>query len=343
MKTKTLTILAVNCVTLLAGCTLPAAHNDMWAVKPTVVVEPHRESPQAWYDLGRYYQGQARHAQAIPAFEKAIAADASFVEARNRLAVSYAAVGRREDAIRQLEAAVQLSPEDAHLYSNLGYAYYLNGNAAKAVSALQQAIALEPGNQHALNNLGMVYAQLGEEEKSREAFAQAAVNQPVAPSQSMVVPEKSLDRIVQVAPNVYELRPQPALAVSPSPQAQALAPHARIEVSNGNGVNGMARRVGFYLKESGLPATRLTNTPGFNVAATRVEYRSGYEVEARQVAAAMPFRVEVVLSTSLRRDIGVRLVLGKDLVGSQGYFRQTTKPTRPAKYRRHLRQKRSVQ
>ena len=327
MKTKTVIVLSVSCVSLLAGCTTPTAHNDTWTVKPIMVAEPRRENPQAWYDLGRYYQGQTRHAQAIPAFEKAVAADASFVEARNRLAVSYAALGRHEDAIRQLEAALQTSPEAAHVYSNLGYAYYLKGNYSEAASALQRAVALDPENRRALNNLGMVYAQLGEEAKSRSAFAQAAVNQPATATPSMGVPEESLSQIVQVAPNVYELLPQPAPAADVMLQDQSLAPRARVEVSNGNGVNGMAKRVGSYLKESGFDTTRLTNYPGFNVAATRVEYRSGYEVEARQLAAAMPFSVGVVLSNDLRHDIGVRLVLGKDLMGSHGYFRQHPSPS----------------
>lgn len=330
MKTKTLIVLSVSCVSLLAGCTLPTAHKDAWTVKPTMVVEPRRENPQAWYDLGRYYQGQARHALAISALEKAVEVDASFVEARNRLAVSYAALGRHADAIRQLEAAIQTSPGAAHIYSNLGYTYYLKGSPTEAASALQRAIALDPENRHALNNLGMVYAQLGETEKSRSAFAQAAVNQPATAIQSMGGREESLSQIVQVAPNVYELRPRPAPAADVMPQDQALASRARVEVSNGNGVKGMARKVGFYLKEGGFAATRLTNFPGFNVAVTRVEYRSGHEVEARQVAAAMPFKVEVVLSTDLRRDTGVRLVLGKDLMGSTGYFKQHPKPTSPA-------------
>lgn len=330
MKTKTLIIFSASCVSLLAGCTLPTAHNDTWTVKPTMVAEPRRENPQAWYDLGRYYQGQARHALAITAFEKAVETDASFVEARNRLAVSYAALGRHADAIRQLEAAIQTSPEAAHVYSNLGYAYYLKGNYTDAASALQRAIALDPENRRALNNLGMVYAQLGEAEKSRSAFAQAAVNQPATASQSMAVPEESLSQIVQVAPNVYELRQQPSPAAAIILQDQAIASRARVEVSNGNGVSGMARKVGFHLKEGGLDATRLTNHPGFGVATTRVEYRSGHEVEARQVAAAMPFRVAVLLSADLRHDIGVRLVLGKDLMGNRGDFRQHARLVNPA-------------
>ena len=330
MKTKTLIMTAASCVSLLAGCAHQTAHNDMWTIKPTMVAEARRENPQAWYDLGRYYQGQERHAQAISALEKAVAADGTLVEARNRLAMSYAMLGRHEEAIRQLEVAARAAPEAAHVYSNLGYVHYLKGNYAEAASALQRAVALDPANRRALNNLGMVYAQLGEEAKARSTFAQAAVTQPATASRPMLVPEESHSQVVQVAPNVYELRPKPAPVAVVILQDHALEPRARVEVSNGNGVSGMAKRVGSYLKESGFAATRLTNHPGFDMTATRVEYRSGHEAEARQVAAVMPHRIEVVLSTNLRRDIGMRLVLGKDLMGNLGDFEQKSELTRSA-------------
>jgi Flp pilus assembly protein TadD len=337
MKMKTLIVSSASCVSLLAGCAQQTAHNDTWLIKPTVVAEPRRENPQAWYDLGRYYQGQARHALAVPALENAVAADGTFVEARNRLGVSYALLGRHADAIRQLETAAQAAPEAAHIYSNLGYAHYLKGNYSEAAAALQRAIALDPANQRAQHNLGMVYAQLGEPIKARHAYAKAATTpqQPVTvtmPATAMpAAPEASHSRIVQVAPSIYELRPRPVSTAAVMPADRPSVARARVEVSNGNGVTGMARRVGTYLKGSGFAATRLTNQHGFGVAATRVEYRDGYEVEARQVAAAMPRSVDIAPSTTLRSDIGVRLVLGKDMTGSLAAFEHKTGTARIAR------------
>jgi Flp pilus assembly protein TadD len=394
MNTKTLIVSTTSCVALLAGCAHQTAHDDMWTIKPTLVAQPPVMNPQAWYDLGRYYQGQERHALAASALENAVAADGTFAEARNRLGVSYALLGRYEEAIRQLEAAIQAAPEAAHIYSNLGYAHFLKGNPAEAASALQRAIALDPANRRAEHNLGLAYAQLGETAKARSAFAQAAAPQPELATAPATVPEESRSQVVQVAPNVYELRPKssstaavmlpdrspapharvevsngngvnrmatkmataPATApeerrsqvvqVAPSvyelrpksastaavvPPDRSPAPRGRVEVSNGNGVTGMARRVGSYLKGSGFAATRLTNQQGFGVAATRVEYRKGYEAEARQVAAAMPRSVGVMPNIKLRRDIGVRLVLGKDMTASLGIFEQKSAPSRLAR------------
>lgn len=338
MKMKTLIVSSASCVSLLAGCAQQTAHNDTWLIKPTVVAEPRRENPQAWYDLGRYYQGQARHALAVPALENAVAADGTFVEARNRLGVSYALLGRHADAIRQLEAAAQAAPEAAHIYSNLGYAHYLKGNYSEAAAALQRAIALDPTNRRAQHNLGMVYAQLGEPTKARHAYAKAATpQQPVTATMPAAASEASHSRIVQVAPSIYELRPRPVSTAAVMPADRPSAPRARVEVSNGNGVTGMARRVGTYLKGSGFAATRLTNQHGFGVAATRVEYRDGHEAEARQVAAAMPRSVDIAPSTTLRSDIGVRLVLGKDMTGSLAAFEQITGTARIARNIRNIR------
>lgn len=331
MKMKTLIVSSASCVSLLAGCAQQTTHNDTWLIKPTVVAEPRRENPQAWYDLGRYYQGQERHALAVPALENAVAADGTFVEARNRLGVSYALLGRHADAIRQLEAAAQAAPEAAHIYSNLGYAHYLKGDYSEAAAALQRAVALDPANRRAQHNLGMVYAQLGEPTKARHAYAKAAAPQPEAATMSTAAPEASHSRIVQVAPSIYELRPRPVSTAAVMPADRPSAPRARVEVSNGNGVTGMARRVGTYLKDSGFAAARLTNQHGFGVAATRVEYRDGYEAEARKLAAAMPRSVDIAPSTTLRRDIGVRLVLGKDMTGSLGAFEQKTGTARIAR------------
>lgn len=424
MKAKTLIICAASCVSLLAGCSQQTTRNDALTVHPNQVAKTRWGNPQAWYDLGRYYQGQGRHALAVPALENAVAADGAFVEARNRLGVSYALLGRHEEAIGQLEAAAQAAPNAAHVYSNLGYAHYLKGDYAEAASALQRAVALDPANRHAQQNLGLAYARLGETAKSNEAYARATAPQPkmavATPSQpAPAVQESRRTQVVQVAPNVYELRPKPASTAvvvmsadrpsippaqveasdgngvtgmagragdarlgetakahdvyakdaAPQPEtapkpgaapeasnriehmspnvyeprlrhasfATAIpanrpsAPRARVEVSNGNGVTGMAKRVGVYLKDGGIAATRLTNQRGFNVAATRVEYRKGYEAEARQVAAAMPRSVDIAPSTRLRRDVGVRLVLGKDMTGNLGYFENGSGSTRLAR------------
>jgi hypothetical protein len=57
----------------------------------------------------------------------------------------------------------------------------------------------------------------------------------------------------------------------------------RIEVSNGNGVPGMAAAVARSLRAEGMQVVRLTNTIPFNVEKTRIEIRGSAEPHMRIV------------------------------------------------------------
>lgn len=91
-----------------------------------------------------------------------------------------------------------------------------------------------------------------------------------------------------------------------------------MEVSNGNGVTGMARHVSTQLIERGLSRGRLTNQLPFREPVTLVQYRQGYEREASQVSQAfqavfgeMPGTAR---SNTLRSDTHVRVLLGRDVI-----------------------------
>ena len=86
-----------------------------------------------------------------------------------------------------------------------------------------------------------------------------------------------------------------------------------LEVSNGNGVTGMARRIDGLLQAVGLPKSRLTNQKPFTQRTTEIRYRGGHEAAAAALSARFPSRPALVRDDRLRADIDVRLVLGKDL------------------------------
>jgi tetratricopeptide (TPR) repeat protein len=88
-----------------------------------------------------------------------------------------------------------------------------------------------------------------------------------------------------------------------------------IEVSNGNGMNRMARKVGAYLKTQGHEVRRLTNANNFNYGITKIYYQEGHSQEARQIADQISRVDEIVRVKKLdRADIQVKVLLGKDLV-----------------------------
>jgi len=456
MKTSYIILSAASIIPLLSGCASPqkAADNEAWSIKPTYNVRHSTETPESFYQLGRYYQGQNRYEQAIAAYQKALSIDGKFADAHNGLGVIFAMQGRHQQALEHLQLAVQHAPNAAHIHSNLGYALYLSESYAEAASTLERAVALEPSNQAAHTNLALALNKAGNREKAVQVMAQAAKPQPAenmppvvqevqsvtqeapqvhavapalapaptvvttatsspspAPQQVLALPKdwgvitqaarkqvplvESRIQAVQVTPNVYELREraevrmqampatkpiqqasvQPdghskpltqmmkqrvASTVSLSPgalpkgdrvaaqatqkptlltesraqtaqsgssvvkqSAQSTAPANkpyRIEVSNGNGVTGMARKVAGYLEGEGYYSARQTNQKPFHVASSQVQYRSGYREQAQSLALTLPGQPGITQTDGLRGDISVRILLGKDIASNVAYF-----------------------
>lgn len=109
---------------------------------------------------------------------------------------------------------------------------------------------------------------------------------------------------------------QPQAAVATSPAARPF----RIEVSNGNGVTGMAKKVAGYLGGKGYAGARLTNQKPFRVVSSQVQYRAGYREQARSLVAALPGAPALAQASNLRGDISIRVVLGRDVADKVAYF-----------------------
>ncbi len=107
-------------------------------------------------------------------------------------------------------------------------------------------------------------------------------------------------------------KPAP-LAVAVSQRVAPAISVRGVEVSNGNGVRGMAARVARYFSGKGIRAARLTNQKPFVERRTRIEYRPGSEAEAARINLLLPKGAPQVASNNLRPGIRVRLVLGHDL------------------------------
>lgn len=383
MKTGYMILSAASILPLLSSCASyqKTADSEAWSIKPAFNVRHSTETPESFYQLGRYYQGQNRHEQALAAYQRALAIDGTFAEARNGLGVIYAMQGRQQEALEQFRLAVKQAPNAAHIHNNLGYALYLSGSYAEAASALERAVALDPANHATHTNLALALDKAGDRGKAVQVMTQAAKPQPAenvlpvaqeaqqvqsgtptpvpapavataaiaspAPQPALALPKdwgvitqaarkpvplvESRIQTVQLSPNVYELREQAESRVQAAQpeskvvesQARAAAPAARpyrIEVSNGNGVTGMARKVAGFLDEEGYSRARLTNQKPFQVAASQVQYRSGYREQAQSLVLILPGQPGIAQADDLHGDISIRVVLGKDLADNVPYF-----------------------
>jgi hypothetical protein len=97
-----------------------------------------------------------------------------------------------------------------------------------------------------------------------------------------------------------------------------------IEISNGNGVNRMARRVGHYLVGKGFNVADLSNAPHFGYPKTEIYYRRGYLYDAYRVAREIPGYQDLEEVEDLDNgEIKIRVLIGKNLVPFNHMFKQT--------------------
>ena len=333
--------LSLMCGLAVAGCTsITQKTSQPSQVQPVLAVHHGGYSAESLYRLGRSFEGQGRYEQAIAAYREALNRDPLRVDAYTGLGMSLAAQRRYDDAIRQFQAAVVLAPETAYLHNNLGYAHMLAGQYGEAVKALEEAQRLDGAHARTNENLRLAKERLGPAPAA--VPAPVAVTSPVAatPVAQVRTDADTSAKLVEVVPQVYELRfppdrtpilmqplvPLPAAAPGPKEQPRAAAPVRRfsLEVSNGNGVNGMAKRVSSHLARSGMPAVRLTNASAFTESRTVIHYRAGYEVQARELKAKLQAEVGTVQREDLARHIDVRLVLGRDVLTDTALVLPTT-------------------
>ena len=336
--------LSLLCGALLLACAAPPEHGAASAqVAPAPDTQNTTASADASYARGRALHLARRHDAAIAAYQAAIQADPAHVNARNGLAIAYAE--RREFARaipiwRELTrgATMASGPATAFLFANLGHAHLLDGDYDAAVTALEKACLLDPLDARAWHYLGTALQQLGQDERARQMLRQAAAlrehdlradyatlqgARPLPIAQALETEamrrqdgEWAVVEVASTGNGMFELRRvaarKPRVPVpTPAPSGLPLpAAVAALEISNGNGRQGLARLLASQLRAPDMKIVRLSNEKGFAVRRTRIEYRPAYralaERLARRVGASQPVPVDAA-----RAD--VRLVLGHDL------------------------------
>ncbi|PQO95742.1 hypothetical protein C5614_16845 [Massilia phosphatilytica] len=298
------------------------------------------------YLRGRNLYLARRYDDAIAAYQAALRIDVTHVNARNGLAVAYAEQRDFAHAIpiwRELTRDVTMAsgPASAFLFSNLGYAYLLSGDADAAQVALEKACLLDPLNHRAWQYLGETLLKLGQEERGRQMLRQAealrehdfrtdyatanggtrlpAIEQAVKTERRPGDDVWATVEVIRGGDGILELHRVPAkgAVVHGTPDGgaleQPLVPEAvaRLEISNGNGRQGLARLVSRQLRDPGLKVVRLTNEKKFDVRATRVEYQPAFRETAERLARHVGSGEPVEVGMAGHAD--VRLVIGHDL------------------------------
>ncbi|MBI1891469.1 MAG: LytR C-terminal domain-containing protein [Burkholderiales bacterium] len=300
-KQKTL-LLAITGSLILPGCAnlIPDTAPSVLA---TMTVRNGGVSQEDMYRIGRYYQGQLRYAEAEQAFLDVLKLNPAHAEAHNALGATYFAQGRITKAEEQFQLAIAAAPNAAHLRNNLARLHAMTGKVSQPTGSA--SVAEVSTKQDEKNTPATAAAPLNSPAKSADAAAQSAsvpqANQPSA-------------KLASVAPGVWELNLRSAqpTAVASYEKTAAMPAAMRIEISNGNGVSGLAKRVGTYLQVNGYAKPRLTNHASFKVARTEVQYLRGAEAQAQELLTTLRSPARLVQANTLDRKTKVRVIIGHD-------------------------------
>lgn len=333
---KPLTLVLALLATFGAGCSSVDKPGAALRFEPVMSVRHGAPNAQSYYQLGRYYQGQKRLDKAEAAYLKALAADDRHVDALNALGSLYAERGELQRSVQMFQRVTAMAPDAAYLYNNLGFTYYLLGRLDDAYAAVLKALNLDQKLERGWVNLEQIAAArseaaIVEAAKSRQLDQlprEPAVNSP---------PDTAANETLQTA---SEQSPSPKLELAletptQAPQAdagrqtpeesaeglektesQALLSDVRVEVSNGNGVVGFARKFSAQLRANEIRVTRITNHRPYTITKTNIHYDPRFEDAAHALMQQFKLTGRIVATRTPRAGADIRIVLGQDVIHS---------------------------
>lgn len=326
------TTLSLAALALLGACaSTPPAAVPAASLKPTPLLRVGTTAPTAEqaFASGRQALDERRPASALAWFGLALAARPDWAAALNGRAVALARLGHPAAAVPSLEQAVRLEPQALHLHANLARVLAQAGEPALALQHLEQAQRLKPDDT-SLQALADALRLRLQAPAMADAPQPTAVDlaQPAAAAQPHPfarIAAASASRWVEVAPAQFELQPAAPQAQAPlrsAHAAQPAQPPVGLEISNGSGERGLARRTARHLATQGTRATRITNHVHFRVPQTQVEFLPAQQAAAEAVARALARPVTMVATETLAPGVSVRVVLGRDARSDSASARQ---------------------
>lgn len=331
------------CGGLLASCASSVQRAGVAEPSPDTAILVRAESA---YQLGRqsHLAGQPEEAQR--AYEAALTLVPEHAGARNGLAALHGERGELGEAIVMLTALAQTDPQP-HVFINLGIAYRLRNDLVRARAAFEQALLLDPDHARARELLGQVLVA----ENPLHRLVEVGEVPPSPSPEGMTITRvangsyvlhydlnrlmpSSVPAALPVAAPVAETSSLPEVSSVPSPQddrppavhvpvatiselpsdsssdrrPQVALP---IELLNGNGVNGFARRLRGELPPQQWRVVRTANHRHYRVKITRINYAEGFEAQARTLADTLGVEAQLVKMDGTRR-ASLRVVLGQD-------------------------------
>lgn len=253
-------------------------------------------------ELARDAFDRGHYGIAISYLERELARKPESVLALNGLGASYDKLGRFNIARRYYFRALDIDPASSLTIGNIDYSYMLQGKSVEVANLYGLALEYDAGNLSVAAKLDALEGSSNREEEYLPKLEEA----PVA---TMASEPAEAPSVLPVAEATPPARNSDVLL------SAFLDGQLKLEVSNGNGINGIASRMRSYLQAQGGKVVRLTNADSFTYDETVIYYRAGYRQAAEQLAAALPSgQVALRESDALADWVDARLLIGLDLV-----------------------------
>lgn len=119
-------------------------------------IKPNYED--ALNNLGYALAGQRKFTEAIPLYEQALRIRPKHAEVHNNLGNALSETGRIDEAIQHYLVAIEQNPKHADAHNNLGIALAMKGKLDEAITHFHAALRYKPNYASAHSNLGNAFA-----------------------------------------------------------------------------------------------------------------------------------------------------------------------------------------
>lgn len=298
--------------------------------------------------MGVLYAEIGKYAHAVTVLREATKAEPNNSQFYSNLGYASYLNGDYTDAAASLEQATRLDPTNVRAWNNLGSVMEKLGRRDRSNAILKRVQSIKDTLLLAAS-AGKEALHIAKN-RIEDAILSPSAKSAIGQQDFQVNPNVDMGartEVKQVGPSRYEVHqvadgfnesgvatsampPEAASQATPVAkpntslhpvsfrtghvQANVPLPNSsiRLEISNGNGINGMARSVGKIIGGGILRVARLTNQGQFNVKTTRVEYSEGHEKPARALAAGFGPAIDIKQKNGIA-GADIRVVLGRDL------------------------------
>lgn len=139
----------------------------------SVIRDYYPGPPLAYVDLGSVYEAMGRDTYAVPLYERAIALQSRFLEARLSLGDACLREGRWDEALDQYRYVELNWPRSGKGQFRSALVHKARGDHPAALGKLRQALALDPRAVRALALLASVYDEMGAHASAERYFKRA--------------------------------------------------------------------------------------------------------------------------------------------------------------------------